>query len=70
MIFWNGHVAIMIDAEKLIHANAHTMSVEIEPLELVVIIASVDGKLLTGITSVRRISALTFNYESITDLKH
>ena len=54
LIFWNGHVAIMIDAEKLIHANAHTMSVEIEPLELVNnrIVAATSA----GITSVRRIS--------------
>ncbi|MEL6201929.1 MAG: NlpC/P60 family protein [Pseudomonadota bacterium] len=30
LIFWKGHVAIVRDAETIIHANAHTMSVAIE----------------------------------------
>ena len=55
LIFWQGHVAIMIDAEKLIHANAHTMSVEIEPLQLVV--DRTVTQTSTGITSIRRFSA-------------
>lgn len=32
LIFWKGHVAIMISASKMIHANAYHMSVDIEPL--------------------------------------
>ncbi|MBL4645753.1 MAG: C40 family peptidase [Rhizobiales bacterium] len=32
LIFWPGHVAIMIDESNIIHANGHHMSVEIEPL--------------------------------------
>ncbi len=33
LIFWNGHVAIMIDHENIIHANGYSMDVIIEPLE-------------------------------------
>jgi cell wall-associated NlpC family hydrolase len=32
LIFWNGHVGIMRDAETLLHANAHHMLVASEPL--------------------------------------
>lgn len=32
LIFWKGHVAMMLDAETIIHANAHHMAVAIEPL--------------------------------------
>ncbi len=31
-VFWKGHVGIMLDAERLLHANAFHMRVEIEPL--------------------------------------
>ncbi len=32
LVFWKGHVAIMIDAERMIHANAHHMAVTHEDL--------------------------------------
>lgn len=32
LVFWRGHVGMMIDAERLIHANAHHMAVVVEPL--------------------------------------
>ncbi|MBV9420822.1 MAG: C40 family peptidase [Alphaproteobacteria bacterium] len=32
LVFWAGHVGIMLDAERLIHANAYHMQVEIELL--------------------------------------
>jgi cell wall-associated NlpC family hydrolase len=32
LIFWKGHVAIVRDAETLLHANAFHMAVAIEPL--------------------------------------
>jgi cell wall-associated NlpC family hydrolase len=32
LVFWKGHVAIMLDAGTIIHANGHTMSVTREPL--------------------------------------
>jgi hypothetical protein len=31
LIFWNGHMAIVRDAETIVHANAHHMAVAIEP---------------------------------------
>lgn len=33
LIFWKGHVAMMVDDETLIHANAHHMACRYEPLE-------------------------------------
>ena len=54
LIFWNGHVAIMLDSMKLIHANAYTMSVEIELAELV--IDRIMTQSSAGVTSVRRLS--------------
>ena len=32
LVFWRGHVGMMVDAERMIHANAHHMAVAIEPL--------------------------------------
>ena len=32
LVFWKGHVAIMVDDNHIIHANAHHMKVAIEPL--------------------------------------
>lgn len=32
LVFWKGHVAIMIDSGIMIHANGHTMTVSLEPL--------------------------------------
>jgi cell wall-associated NlpC family hydrolase len=32
LVFWKGHVALMLDPERVIHANAHHMAVAIEPL--------------------------------------
>lgn len=32
LVFWKGHVAIMTDADNMIHANGHTMLVSREPL--------------------------------------
>ncbi|MBU0557612.1 MAG: C40 family peptidase [Alphaproteobacteria bacterium] len=36
IIFFPGHVGLMVDGERLIHANAHAMAVTIEPLDDVV----------------------------------
>jgi hypothetical protein len=36
LIFWDGHVGIMRDAETLIHANGHHLMVVAEPLKLAV----------------------------------
>ncbi len=32
LLFWKGHVAICVDSEVLIHANAHHMAVAYEPI--------------------------------------
>jgi len=32
LVFWRGHVGMMVDATRLLHANAHHMAVAIEPL--------------------------------------
>ena len=32
LIFWKGHAGIMLDAERLLHANGHHMAAAIEPL--------------------------------------
>jgi cell wall-associated NlpC family hydrolase len=44
LVFWRGHVGMMLDATRLIHANAWHMAVEIEPLaEAIARIASRGG---------------------------
>jgi cell wall-associated NlpC family hydrolase len=32
LVFWRGHVGMLIDPETLVHANAHHMAVAVEPL--------------------------------------
>jgi cell wall-associated NlpC family hydrolase len=32
LVFWKGHIAIMLDKRNIIHANGHTMMVSREPL--------------------------------------
>ncbi|MBO6666559.1 NlpC/P60 family protein [Parvibaculum sp.] len=34
LVFWKGHVGIMADAERMIHANAHHMRVAVERLDI------------------------------------
>lgn len=53
LLFWQGHVAMMIDNENIIHANSFHMCVEIEPLAQT--IKRYDG-LGLGLRSVRRIT--------------
>jgi hypothetical protein len=51
LIFWKGHVGVMLDAERLLHANAFHMLVGIEPLaEAAERIEKVSGP----VTSVKR----------------
>ena len=33
LVFWKGHVGMLLDETRLIHANAHHMAVAIEPLD-------------------------------------
>jgi cell wall-associated NlpC family hydrolase len=32
LVFWRGHVGVMLDETRLLHANAHHMAVAVEPL--------------------------------------
>ncbi|MEJ0042494.1 MAG: C40 family peptidase [Rhizomicrobium sp.] len=52
LVFWNGHVGILLDAARLLHANAFHMQVEIEPVDdAVARIAPIAGP----VTSVKRL---------------
>lgn len=35
LVFWRGHMGVMVDSAHLLHANAHFMEVTVEPLETV-----------------------------------
>jgi cell wall-associated NlpC family hydrolase len=53
LVFWKGHVAIMVDAERIIHANGFRMRVEIERLDIAMArIARTAGH----VTSVKRLA--------------
>jgi hypothetical protein len=54
LIFWKGHVAIVRDAEMLVHANAYHMAVAIEPIAEAVRRIAGTGSV---VTSLRRLSA-------------
>lgn len=49
LVFWPGHVGIMLDPETLLHANAHAMQVTREPLNAVI------ARNPPGVSSVRRL---------------
>jgi len=52
LIFWKGHMGVMVDSTRLLHANAFHMSTVIEPLaEAVARIEKVAG----AVTSVKRL---------------
>jgi cell wall-associated NlpC family hydrolase len=53
LVFWPGHVGVMVDACTLLHANAHHMAVAAEPLR-----AAADRtlRLGTAITAVKRLA--------------
>jgi cell wall-associated NlpC family hydrolase len=54
LVFWKGHVAIMCDANNIVHANAFHMAVAIEPVEGAVARISAAG---SEITAIKRITA-------------
>jgi cell wall-associated NlpC family hydrolase len=53
LVFWGGHLGIMLDGERLLHANVHHMTVAIEPLAET--IARLDAAGLP-VTSIRRLA--------------
>jgi len=54
LVFWKGHVGIMLDAERLLHANAFHMAVAIELLRVTLERLSARG---AAVTSVRRLAS-------------
>ncbi|MGL4637328.1 MAG: C40 family peptidase [Beijerinckiaceae bacterium] len=54
-IFWKGHVGLMRDADTLLHANGHHMSVASEPVREAV--ARIKAKSFGAVTSIKRLSA-------------
>lgn len=52
LVFWKGHVGVMVDATHLLHANAHHMATVIEPLEEA---AARIAKVAGPVTGVRRL---------------
>ncbi|HXF54151.1 MAG TPA: C40 family peptidase [Hyphomicrobiaceae bacterium] len=55
LVFWRGHVGIMVDGLMMVHANAHHMAVAVEPLAVAV---ERIGKSEGGMASVRRLPKL------------
>ena len=55
LVFWPGHVGIMIDAQRLLHANGHHMETVIEPLAEAVERIAGTGTL---VSAARRLPAL------------
>jgi cell wall-associated NlpC family hydrolase len=56
LIFWKGHVAMMLDAMMLLHANAHHMAVVAEPLSAAL---TRIGKTGEDIRAIKRPAALS-----------
>jgi cell wall-associated NlpC family hydrolase len=54
LVFWKGHVAILLDASTIIHASGHHMTVVAEPLK--VALARIEPKAGPP-TSYRRVEA-------------
>ena len=49
LVFWKGHVAVLLDADTILHANAHHMAVAIEPLaEAIARVEAAGGGPVTG----------------------
>jgi cell wall-associated NlpC family hydrolase len=56
LVFWKGHVGIMLDAERLLHANGHHMLTTIEPLRVAE--ERIRTRSFGPITAIRRLAAL------------
>ena len=54
LVFWKGHVGMMLDEGRLIHANGHHMAVAVEPLAVAV--ARIAEKSFGAVTSIRRLA--------------
>lgn len=54
LVFWRGHVGMMLDGTRLIHANGHHMAVAVEPLGRAV--ARISENSYGAVTSIRRLT--------------
>jgi cell wall-associated NlpC family hydrolase len=54
LVFWDGHVGLMADSTRLVHANAFHMAVGIEPLAVARARIKAAG---LGVSSIRRLGA-------------
>jgi cell wall-associated NlpC family hydrolase len=54
LVFWKGHVGIMVDGFLLLHANAHHMAVVIESLEAAVSRIARTGLAITAVKRIER----------------
>lgn len=54
LLFWRGHVGMMLDEARLIHANGHHMTVAVEPVAAAV--ERIARKSYGAVTSIRRIT--------------
>lgn len=57
LLFWPGHVAIMTSADRLIHANALSMAVTMEPATEVIARIEKAGKPVSSVKRIARTSA-------------
>lgn len=55
LVFWRGHVGLMLDSERHLHANAHHMAVAMEPLRDAE--ARIRDKSFGPITAIKRLGA-------------
>ncbi|MCK0102687.1 C40 family peptidase [Pseudohalocynthiibacter sp. F2068] len=53
LVFWKGHVGLMLDGEILLHANAHHMVVAVEPLTEA--ISRISAKEFGDVTAFKRL---------------
>ncbi len=56
LVFWKGHAGVMLDPERLLHANGHHMTTVIEPLREAE--ERIRRKIFGPIASIRRLAAL------------
>lgn len=49
LMFWKGHVAIVRDSGTIVHANAHHMMTEIEPIKDAIARIEAAGSVVTGV---------------------
>lgn len=55
LMFWKGHVALVADARRIIHANGHTMTVAHEPIDVAIARIAAQGG--GPVTALRRVLA-------------